>query len=138
MLQAFLVYQSLLLKIQYKSTINGLNKLNKLLNPKVNNQRNSLTFLYFIDIFFFDISFHLGHKTNLDLTIGRLRKEDATNKLSHFVGDGQVKWRQLVRPIVQCIVASEALLLPIQFKNLIHLIDPALYRAAQHDHNKKK
>ena len=66
-------------------------ELNKLLNPKVNNQRNSLTFLYFIDIFFFDISFHLGHKTNLDLTIGRLRKEDATNKLSHFVGDGQVK-----------------------------------------------
>jgi hypothetical protein len=58
--------------------MNGLNKLNKLPNLKVNNQSNFLTFLYFFDIFFFDISFHLGHKTNLDLTIGRLRKEDVT------------------------------------------------------------
>ena len=50
--------------------------------------------------------------------------------LCHFVDDGTVELRQLLRPFFQCSIAGCATSLSTQLQNLMHLVYPTFYRTA--------
>ena len=54
--------------------------------------------------------------------------------LCHFVDDGAVELRQLLRPFLQCAITGCATSLSTQLQNLMHLVYPTFYRTAHKKH----